>query len=116
MGDDDKVNRILRGNTDHDPKPDFASRRDATPRGLATPSLTPGGGMRPAASMRRPEVSPNTQARNESRDPPTVPRKDQDKPRAIRRLATPRLRRLRSRQKKPRILPASLSVVSAGAI
>ena len=46
--------------------------------------------MRPAASMRRPEASENTQARNERHDPPTAPRNDQDKPRKIRRLGDPK--------------------------
>lgn len=55
---DDKDPKKLRGNTDHDPKPDFASRRNVLQRGLAA---GPGfGGMGGGA---------NTSHSNNLRDP-----------------------------------------------
>ncbi|WP_375413008.1 hypothetical protein [uncultured Bradyrhizobium sp.] len=40
MPEDDPENgKQLHGNAGHDPKPSFAARRDATPRGIAAPTM-----------------------------------------------------------------------------
>lgn len=86
---DDKVNRILRGNTDHDPKPDFAARRNALPRGVAAPSPAPGwggglGGGRPA---QRPPEKP---APADMRNVPTAPKLPDGQRPSFRRLGDPK--------------------------
>lgn len=89
---DDRVNRILRGNTDHDPKPDFAARQNALPRGLAAPTPAPGwgggfGGGRPA--QRPPERPAPADMRNGPK-PPIAPKLPDDQKPTFRRLGDPK--------------------------
>lgn len=52
-GNGDDGDDVSRGNTDHDPKPEFASRRNALPRGIGAPAPSGPGGMG-GGGMRRP--------------------------------------------------------------
>lgn len=45
MADETDRDKQQRGNTDHDPKPEFASRRNVLARGIAAPVPTGPGGM-----------------------------------------------------------------------
>jgi hypothetical protein len=84
--DDDKVSRILRGNTEHDPKPDFASRRNAAPRGVGAPSLTPFGGGSSQTRPQRPERDNQTNAPRA----PIAPNLSEGQKPTFRRLGEPK--------------------------
>ncbi|MDR6871110.1 hypothetical protein J2Y55_002118 [Bosea sp. BE125] len=74
MADETDRDKRWRGNTDHDPKPDFASRRNVLQRGLAAPVPSgpggiSGGGARSAARPDRPRDPASFENK-----PPTPPR------------------------------------------
>lgn len=95
MADETNRARRLRGNTDHDPKPDFASRRNVLPRGIGAPGPSGPGGMGGGGGLRRPmgsEGPPDPQMfeprrRVETRDAPIAEPNPGETQRPFRRLS-----------------------------